>query len=76
MLKNFLEKVPKNGPAGRKRQDRESNRTRQKTKRGVSKVESNNSPAMPNRRETSDIPGLPSGERKKKKQSNNNNSMR
>ena len=54
-------KVLKNGPAGRKRQDRKSNRTRQLNKRGDSKVESNDSPEIPDRGETSDIPGLPSG---------------
>ena len=36
------------------------NRTRQKNKRGESKVESNDSPEIPDRGETSDIPGLPS----------------
>ena len=41
--------------------DRKSNRTRQKNKRGDSKVESNNSPEIPDRGETSDIPGLPWG---------------
>ena len=41
--------------------DRKSNRTRQKNKRGDSKVESNDSPEIPDRRDTSDIPGLPSG---------------
>ena len=40
---------------------RQSNRTRQKNKRGDSKVESNESPEIPYRGETSDIPGLPSG---------------
>ena len=42
-------------------QDRKGNRTRQKNKRGNSKVESNDSPEIPDRGETSDIPGLPSG---------------
>ena len=37
-----------------------SNKTRPKSKRGDSKVESNDSPEIPDRRETSDIPGLPS----------------
>ena len=37
------------------------NRTRQKNKRGNSKVESNDSPEIPDKGETSDIPGLPSG---------------
>ena len=40
---------------------RRSNRTRQKNKRGDRKVESNDSPEIPDRGETSDIPGLPSG---------------
>ena len=39
----------------------EGKRTRQKNKRGDSKVESNDSPVIPDRGETSDIPGLPSG---------------
>ena len=37
------------------------NRTRQENKRGDSKVESNDSPEIPDREETSDIPSLPSG---------------
>ena len=41
------------------------NRTRQKNKRGDSKVESNDSPEIPDRGETSDIPGLPLGVLKK-----------
>ena len=45
----------------KKRQDRKSNRTKQKNKRGDSKVESNDSPEIPARGETSDIPSLPSG---------------
>ena len=49
MLKNFLEKVKKKGPAGRKRWDRKGNRTRQKNERGDSKVESNESPEIPDR---------------------------
>ena len=44
-----------------KRYDRKSNRSRQKNKRGDSKVESNDSPEIPDRGETSDIPGLSSG---------------
>ena len=60
-MKNFLEKVQKKGPAGRKRSDRKGNRTRQKNKRGDSKVKSNDSPEIPDKGETSDIPGLPSG---------------
>ena len=45
--------------AGKK--DRKSIRTRKKSKRGDSKVESNDSPEIPDRGETSDIPGLASG---------------
>ena len=60
-MKNFLEKVEKKGPAGRKRSDSKGNRTRQKNKKGDSKVESNDGPEIPDRGETSDIPGLPSG---------------
>ena len=47
------------------KKDRESNSTRQKNKRGDSKVESNDSPEIPERvgGETSDIPDLNSGER-------------
>ena len=56
-----MEKVQKKGPAGRKRSDRKGNRTRQKNKRGDSKVESKDSPEIPDRGETSDIPGLPRG---------------
>ena len=41
--------------------DRKGNRTRQKDKRGDSKVESNDSPEIQDRGETSDIPSLPSG---------------
>ena len=60
-MNNFLEKVLKKGPAGRKRQDRKGNRIRQKNMRGDSKVESNDSPEIPDRGETADIPGLPLG---------------
>ena len=61
MLQNVLKKkVQKNGPAGRKRWDRKGSRTRQKNKRGDSKVESNDSPEIPDRGRTSDISGLPS----------------
>ena len=50
------------GQQGEKRQDRKSNRTRQKDKRGDSKVESNDSPKIPDMGQTSDTPGLPSGD--------------
>ena len=60
-MKNFLEKVQKKGPAGRKRSDRKGNRTRQKNERGDSKVESNDSPEIPDRGVTLYFPGPPSG---------------
>ena len=62
-MKNIDEFLGKSleGPAGRKRSDSKGNRTRQKNKRRDSKVESNDSPEIPDRGETSDIPGLPSG---------------
>ena len=47
-LENFLEKVQQNGPAGRK-EDRKTTRTRQRNKTGDSKVESNDSPEIPDR---------------------------
>ena len=43
------------------KKDRKSNRSRQKNKRGDSKVESNDSSEIPDRGKTSDIPDLPSG---------------
>ena len=54
-------KSQENGPVGRKRQVRKSNGSRQKNKRLDSKVESNDSPEIPDRGETSDTPGLPLG---------------
>ena len=45
----------------KKEEDRKGNRTRQKNKKGDRKVESNDSPEIPDRGETSNIPGLPSG---------------
>ena len=59
-MKNFLESLEER--ASRQKTIRQKgNRTRQKNKRGDSKVESNDSPGIPDRGETSDIPGLPSG---------------
>ena len=49
------------GQQAEKREDKKGNRTRQKNKTGDSKVESNDSPEVPDRRETSHILGLPSG---------------
>ena len=45
----------------KKDKEKKSPRTRQKKKAGHRKVESNDSPENPDRWETSDIPGLPSG---------------
>ena len=42
----------------KKRQDRNSVRTKQKKKKGDSKMESNDSPEIQDRRETSDTPSL------------------
>ena len=50
-----------------KREDRKSNWTKQKNKRGDSKVESNDSTEIPDRGEISDILGLPSGASSKRK---------
>ena len=44
---------------GKKKEDRKSNRTRQKNKRGDSKVESNDSPEIPDRGEDIRHPGAP-----------------
>ena len=61
-MKNFLEKtVTRMDQQAEKRSDRKSNRIRQKNKRGDSNVGSNESPEVPDREETSHIPGLPSG---------------
>ena len=59
----FWEKFRRKDQQADKRSDRKGNRTRQKNKRRDSKVESNDSPEIPDREggETSDIPGLPSG---------------
>ena len=52
-MKIFLEKsIQENGPAGRKKEDRNSNRTMQKNKRVDGKVESNDSPEIPDKGET------------------------
>ena len=61
MLEKFLGKSQENGPWAEKLQDRKSKRTRQRNKRGDRKGQSKDSPEIPGRRETSDIPSLPSG---------------
>ena len=61
-MESFLEKSHENGALAEKRQDRKSKRTRKKkNKTGDRKGESNDSPEIPDRRGTSDIPSLPSG---------------
>ena len=64
----FLKKSLEERISRQKKIRQKGNRTKQKNKRGDSKVESNDSPEIPDRGETSDIPGLPSGAREKKKQ--------
>ena len=55
-------KFQENAPYTEKKdKNRKSNRTRQKNKTGDSKEESNDSPEIPDRGATSDIPGLHSG---------------
>ena len=68
-LRVFWKKSWENGQLAEKWQDRKSKRTRQKkkNKRGDRKGESNDSPEIPDRRATSDIPGLPSGQEERKK---------
>ena len=46
---------------GQQAEKRQSNRTRQKNKRGDSTAKSNDSPEIPDTEETPDIPGLPLG---------------
>ena len=55
---SFLEKSQENGPLAEKLPDRKSER---KKTRGDRKGESNDSPEIPDRRLTSDIPGHSSG---------------
>ena len=70
-MKNFEEFSGKSSEerttSKQEKKDTKGNRTRQKNKRGDSKVESNDSPEIPDRGETSDIPGLPSGVQDNKK---------
>ena len=44
-----------------KKGENRSNRTRQNNKRADRKVESNDSPEIPDRAKTSEVPGLPLG---------------
>ena len=67
ILENFLEKSSEERISTQKK-DKTERVTglgkKQTNKRGDSKVESNDSPEIPDRRDTSDIPGLPSGGRR------------
>ena len=55
-------KSQEKGPVGsKKKTNRKNHEDRQKNKRGDSKVEPNDSPEIPDREETSDVPGLLSG---------------
>jgi len=60
---SFLGKSQKNRPLAEKLQDRKS----RKNKRGDRKGESNESPEIADRRVTSNIPGLHTGQKKRKK---------
>ena len=60
-IEEFSGKSLEERASRQKMKDRKGNRTRQKNKRRDSKVESNDSPEVPDRGETSDIPSLPSG---------------
>ena len=55
----FWKKFRRMDQQAEKRKDGKSNRARQKNKRGDSKVESNDSPEIPDRMEASDIHSLP-----------------
>ena len=55
----FWKKFRRKGQQAEKYKTRKGNRTRQKNKRGDSEVESNDSPEIPDRGETSDIPPRP-----------------
>ena len=57
----YGKKVRRMGEQAGKRQDTKSKGSRQKNKRGNSKMEPNDSPEISRQGETSDIPSLPSG---------------
>ena len=54
-------KVGRRRPKAKMGEDRRSNRTRSNNKSADRKMESNDSPEIPDRGETSETPGLPSG---------------
>ena len=60
-IEEFSGKSSEERTSRQKKKRQKGDRTRQKNKRGDSKVESNDSPGIPDRGKTSDIPGLPSG---------------
>ena len=61
-VKQNFWKVGRNGPKAEK-EDRISNRARQNNKRADRKMESNDSPGIPDREEASEEPGLPLGQK-------------
>ena len=60
-LRIFWNKSQENGPFQKNYKTERAKGLGRKNKRGDRKGESNDSPEIPDRRETSDIPGLPSG---------------
>ena len=67
ILKNILKNVQENVGLGRKKKKKKKKEDKiglgRKTRKGDSKVESNDSPEIPDGRETSDTTRLPSGAR-------------
>ena len=62
-FKKFLESRQKTGPKAETRRRQNENRTRQNNKGADRMMESNDSPEIPARGETSEEPGLPSGKK-------------
>ena len=54
------------GPKAKKGQAKMSNRTRQNNKRADRKMKLNDSPEIPDRKEASEDPGLPSGQKNRR----------
>ena len=77
-IEEFFGKSLEERASMQKRLDRKGNRIKQKNMRGDSKVESNDSPEIPDRGETLDIPGLLSGattKKERRKENPNNNGI-
>ena len=60
-MEGFSGKKSRELASRQKKDHTENNGSKQNKKRGNRKVESNDNPEIPDRGETSDIPGLPSG---------------